>query len=61
MYDHKHCDAEYAAQLVKEVKEKYAPLLEAAQGKPAELELSCRFCGAAYTFTARDLGLSCES
>ena len=34
MYDHKHCDAEYAAQLVKEVKEKYAPLLEAAQGKP---------------------------
>ena len=34
MYDHKHSDAEYAAQLVKEVKEKYAPLLEAAQGKP---------------------------
>ena len=34
MYDHKHCDAEYAAQLVKEAKEKYAPLLEAAQGKP---------------------------
>ncbi|MBD8960094.1 MAG: Hsp33 family molecular chaperone HslO [Clostridiales bacterium] len=34
---------------------------QAAEGKPAELELSCRFCGAAYTFTARDLGLSCES
>ena len=34
MYDHKHSDAEYAAQLVKEAKEKYAPLLEAAQGKP---------------------------
>lgn len=30
---------------------------QVAEGKPEELELSCRFCNAAYTFTKRDLGL----
>ncbi len=35
--DHKECDKAYAAALVKECHEKYAPLLENAKGNPAEL------------------------
>lgn len=32
--------------------------LQVAEGKPACLELSCRFCNAAYGFTKKDLGLA---
>ena len=35
-YDHKHSDEEYAATLVKEVEEKYAPLLAQAKGDAAK-------------------------
>ena len=35
--DHRECDKAYAAALVKECHEKYAPLLENAKGNPAEL------------------------
>ena len=34
---------------------------QVAEGKPEALELSCRFCNAAYSFTKRDLGLAQES
>lgn len=37
-YDHKHSDREYAQTLVKQVKEEYAPKLEAAKGNPEELK-----------------------
>ncbi len=36
-HDHKECDKDYAAALVKECHEKYAPLLEQAKEKPEEL------------------------
>ena len=35
--DHRECDKAYAAALVKECHEKYAPLLENVKGNPAEL------------------------
>ena len=37
-FDHEHCDKEYARNCVKEVEEKYAPLLEAAKDNPEELK-----------------------
>lgn len=36
-FDHKNCDREYAASLVREVEEKYKPLLASAANDPAEL------------------------
>ena len=34
---------------------------QAAEGKPAELEINCRFCGSHYTYTADELAKLTES